>query len=166
MEQPADEAEATREGAAEAEIAGDKAKDRCGAKRHSDEHVDGDGERGGMVIGNLAQGAREVMEEVRCDRKGKLGNPFLMGESGKEEAKREAVCNAHAQWLHAIVAGNSEVVMETIAKEHGVEVARSHQSMSGEEVREELELLAHRVSTGKQLRLMCWCHPKRCHTKP
>ena len=90
-----------------------------------------------------------------------LGNPFLMG---KDDSKRDAVCIAHAQLLNDIVAGASVVDVKEVAAMHGVEVAKGHQCLNCDGVRSELNMLTQRVLAGEHLRLMCWCHPKRCHT--
>lgn len=34
---------------------------------------------------------------------------------------------------------------------------------AGEARAEMLEALAARLRAGESLRLLCWCHPKRCH---
>jgi hypothetical protein len=66
--------------------------------------------------------------------------------------------------LDTIIKDGSQVNVYAIAQQHGLEVDWHFQDLDGAKVKAELEQLAHRVATGEQLRLMCWCHPKRCHT--
>ena len=104
-----------------------------GANKHSDLC---------LKFGNLAHRVpKDDVEEVTCDRSSVLGNPFLMGRSGKDDSKRDAVCIAHAQLLNDIVAGASVVDVREVAAMHGVEVAKNHQCLNCDGVRSELNML-------------------------
>ena len=58
--------------------------------------------------------------------------------------------------------------MEAIAARHGLGVDSRFKAVDAAAVRAEIEGLAARVrgegeGEEKQLRLLCWCSPKRCH---
>jgi hypothetical protein len=48
----------------------------------------------GIIFGNyMNKWSRDGVEEVRCDRRSVLGNPFLMGVDGRDDRERDNVCN-------------------------------------------------------------------------
>ena len=102
-------------------------------------------------------------DDVRVDRKSPLGNPFPMGANGKDEAFRDPVCEACDELLDA--PGSADV--DHIAARHGVSVderfRRRGKRDPQAELVEALDFLETRVRAGRSLRLLCWCHPARCH---
>jgi hypothetical protein len=52
---------------------------------------------------------------------------------------------------------------EAIADRHGVKIDHQFKNVEEATVRKQLQHLADSLSNGRRLRLLCWCHPKRCH---
>lgn len=72
---------------------------------------------------------------VRIDRQSPLGNPFRMG----SESERDAVCDRYEEWFQVQVRKDGSAVRHAV-----VDLYRKHRD-------------------GKNIALMCWCAPKRCH---
>ncbi len=72
---------------------------------------------------------------VYVGRGSPLGNPFRM----TSEADRDAACECYANWL------------------------RKQYTLPGSPQRKALDALAARHQAGEDLRLECFCAPKRCH---
>jgi len=77
--------------------------------------------------------------DVKCDRSSPLGSPFYLK---GDESKRDQVCDAYHGWFHTRVLLGKEpkayaelIRLQALYKKHG------------------------------QLRIFCWCAPKRCHTE-
>merc|ERR1711964_263478 len=103
-----------------------------------------------------------------CDRESVLGNPFMMGDDGKDESLRDAVCDAYAELLVAVQtwegAPSAPLPVEEMSLRHGVPLAQKRKMVSVQEFQEALQDLASRCRTGEHITLLCWCHPLRCHT--
>ena len=94
------------------------------------------------------------------DRRSPLGNPYVMGEDGHDEAYRGAVCDAYEAFLNATPGVGVADVAETL----GVRVSRDFRREDAAERREqEMRRLGRLLDQGKRLRLKCWCAPRRCH---
>lgn len=77
--------------------------------------------------------------DVRVCRPSILGNPFVM-KHGVEEHKRNEVCDRYEEYFHNQLSDNK---------------------MFQEEVAHIVQLLQY----FGQVRLFCWCAPKRCHAE-
>jgi hypothetical protein len=73
--------------------------------------------------------------DVKIDRTGPLGNSFYM----RSEAQRNAVCDQYAEWLISQISHKNQKVCTELNRLY--ELHRQYE----------------------QLRLFCWCAPKRCH---
>ena len=110
----------------------------------------------GRLMGNAPCGPGEVL----VNRSSPLGNPFKMGVDGKDERFRDAVCDAFDELLN----GPMDADAGAIAREFGVPIdGRFGRPEMGAPRAAELRALASRVRGGESLRLMCHCHPRRCH---
>ncbi|KAK3252101.1 hypothetical protein CYMTET_38584, partial [Cymbomonas tetramitiformis] len=124
-------------------------------------------ECGTVTVGNMRYGGKgggsvEPSEfvQLRIDRQTPLGNPFPMGEGGHDEKFRDDVCNAYEE----LIEDPSLTALEHIAQKRGLRIdARFRNDRALNEMQEALRDLEERMSSGEDLRLMCWCHPKRCH---
>ena len=77
---------------------------------------------------------------IRIDRANKiLGNRFIM----HNESERNYVCDKYEEWLRKEVANKNALVLN--------ELKRIYNGM----------LTANKQN--KDLVLLCWCYPKRCH---
>jgi hypothetical protein len=122
-----------------------------------------------LCVGNLSRGragsgpAPQGFTDVRVDRQTALGNPFPMGEDGHDEAFRDAVCEACDELLAAPTSAD----VDSIAARHGLRVDGRFRRRGADDpqaaLAAALEALEARVRAGESLRLLCWCHPKRCH---
>ncbi len=75
--------------------------------------------------------------DIKVDRSSPLGNPFYM----RLESQRDKVCDDYRDYIYKeIRAGNKRIIQE-------------------------LERLCQIYKTYGQLRLFCWCAPKRCHSE-
>ena len=120
-----------------------------------------------VTVGNLSGGKKGSgptpagFTDIRIDRQSALGNPFPMGADGHDESFRDAVCEACVELLE----DPARADVESIAMRHGLRVDSRFGSASGagaaaERAMRELEA---RLRAGENLRLLCWCAPKRCH---
>ena len=120
-----------------------------------------------LCIGNLSKSkagtAPGGFTDVRVDRQTALGNPFPMGDDGHDERFRDAVCEA----CNDLFLDPLNADLDTIAKRHGVRVDSRFRKKGAADPQAEaaqaLSDLERRLRAGESLRLMCWCHPKRCH---
>ena len=97
---------------------------------------------------------------MRVDRQSDLGNPFPMGADGHDERFRDAVCEACEEVVREPECAN----VDAIAAKYGLRVdSRFKGASSRRAFSDALDALEARVRAGESLRLMCWCHPKRCH---
>lgn len=118
-----------------------------------------------LSVGNLHDRLRPPpgVTEVRVDRQTPFGNAFPMGPGGRDERFRDAVCEACEDLLSAPLAADVDV----IARKHGVDVDPRFRDRSAQMALaialDALEAHVRGLRAGESLRLMCWCHPKRCH---
>ena len=122
-----------------------------------------------LCVGNLSKGKASSgrtpagFNDIRVDRQTALGNPFPMGADGHDETFRDAVCEACEELLTAPTSAN----VDTIASRHGLRVdgrfRKKGQADPQAALGAALDELEARVRSGESLRLLCWCHPKRCH---
>jgi len=95
---------------------------------------------GRLVIGNLRSKERApYCVPVRVDRSSgsPLGNRFHM----QNESQRERVCGQYAVWFRDQVGSGNESVLG------------------------ELRRILSMLREGKNIELLCWCFPKRCHAE-
>jgi len=71
--------------------------------------------------------------DIRIDRKTKYGNPFYMA----DESQRDVVCDRYEEYI------------------------ATRPDLINELVREVLAVPCHKDN--REVRLGCWCAPKRCH---
>lgn len=122
-----------------------------------------------LCVGNLSKGkagsgpAPTGFTDVRVDRQTALGNPFPMGADGHDEAFRDAVCEACDELLAAPTSAD----VDAIAARHGLRVDGRFRKKGTDDpqvaLAAALDGLEARLRGGASLRLLCWCHPKRCH---
>jgi hypothetical protein len=119
---------------------------------------------GDVCVGNLSEGeALPGWVDVRCDRATKFGNPFIKRGRVLDDLQRDTVCEAFDQLLRSAIEGVVDIDLPGIAAEHGVRVHERPVDVS--ELRRSVEHIADQVKAGSKLRLMCWCHPERCHAQ-
>jgi len=93
-----------------------------------------------IAIGNLRGKARAASSvPVRVDRTSgsPLGNPFHM----RSESQRDRVCEQYKVWFHA-------------------EIRKGNKDLLGE-----LHRILSLLMQGKDVELLCWCAPKKCHAE-
>ena len=139
-----------------------------------------------ITVGNLAtEGANSPdtysgaghagpFTRIRVDRSTPLGNPYLMGKEGRDEARRHDTCAAHEASMGLITSCARAVrhgrrgQLEIFARERA---ASDDLPLNCSLVTEDNRLqaaarfwrLRDRLLAGENIRLMCWCAPKRCH---
>lgn len=89
-----------------------------------------------IYIGNLRKKYKDGILQIIVDRSSPLGNPFIM----EDESQRDSVCDLYEKWLYRQI--NHEI----------------------EKICNELNRIAELAKT-QDIRLMCWCSPKRCHAE-
>jgi hypothetical protein len=90
---------------------------------------------------SIEHGMPSSPENVRCDRKSILGNPFII----EGEERRDAACDAHEAYLEEIMAGS----LDLPALAGGCPpVHERFTRVDGGRVKKELEALAQRVHAG------------------
>lgn len=92
-----------------------------------------------ITVHSLRDSKSDKPWRVKVDRSSVLGNPFTMGADGKDESKRDEVCELYHKYL-------TEAIRD-----------------KDEEISEELNRLFIIFRKYKKLELFCWCAPKRCH---
>ena len=122
-----------------------------------------------LCVGNLSKGKAGSgptppgFVDVRVDRQTALGNPFPMGADGHDESFRDAVCDA----CEELLTDPKGADVAAIAKRHGLRVdsrfAATRDADPQTSLEEAMQGLEARLRAGESLRLLCWCHPKRCH---
>ena len=93
----------------------------------------------GITIHNLRVEKPHKPYDVKCDRSGPLGNP--VGSHG-DESKRDWACDYYADWFKEEVLTGKNIQAYT-----------------------ELMRIKQIYEIHKQLRIFCWCTPRRCHTQ-
>lgn len=92
-----------------------------------------------ITIHNLRNEKPHHPQDVRVDRSSSvLGNPFFM----IDESHREEVCDKYDDWFEQATENPLSVDIQT-----------------------ELKRLSNLYKEYGQLRLFCWCAPKRCHAE-
>ena len=89
-----------------------------------------------IEICNLRNKKPSKPYDFKVDRTSPLGNPFFM----KDESFRDEVCDKYREYFYNKIK-NSKSFRESVEA-----------------------LMAVYVQTG-QLRLFCWCSPKKCHSE-
>jgi hypothetical protein len=111
-----------------------------------------------ITIANL----RNTKEGVRCDRSSILGNPFEM----RAEAERDPVCDAYDEYFYTMATNlnaNASIIAYNLCKKYGLTLSKKwKRPYSSGVFLAAIEDLWH-ISKLKQLTLLCWCEPKRCH---
>ena len=98
--------------------------------------------------------------DVRCDRSSVLGNPFQL----RSEEERDMVCQQYKLWLWANIKQEADAVVHLGRwKREGLAIASSFKHPTSRQVTRELDLMVTFCRLGKNIRLLCWCAPKRCH---
>jgi hypothetical protein len=111
------------------------------------------------------------------DRTTAIGNPYKMGKNGHDERLRDAVCDAHIQYLELDPAAASPQRLAAATTNIARESVRGYSYLQPppnasqtpiaarmQDCRDMQLALAQRVATGESIRLLCHCPPgKRCH---
>ena len=123
-------------------------------------------QRGAIIVGSLRGDGKFLpspagFDDVGVDRRTPLGNPFLMGADGRDERLRDEACEACAEWLE----DPERASAESIGARRGLRVDPRFGATSGAgaAAARAMQQLEARLRSGENLRLMCWCAPKRCH---
>lgn len=93
-----------------------------------------------IEICNLRKQKPSKPYDFIVDRTSPLGNPFFM----KDESYRDNVCNKYQIFFNKQINGSST---------------------SSKQFIKELQKLIQAYKQYGQLRLFCWCSPKRCHSE-
>lgn len=89
-----------------------------------------------ISIHNLRKEKPIRVNDVKVDRSSVLGNPFLLS----SELQRDQVCDKYANWLSEQVKNKTNAYYELVR-------------------------LKAMLQVHGELRLFCWCVPKRCHAE-
>ena len=116
-------------------------------------------------VGRVRGKQEEGVICVPCDRSSVLGNPFDMG---YDEKSRDPVCDAFGGWLKENIrlyqrGKSAEHVILRPWLDQGLTIAPAFKNPSVFTVCEELRRIGGLVAQGRQVALLCHCHPKRCH---
>jgi hypothetical protein len=116
---------------------------------------------GNMAAGQTGSGeALHGFTDVKIDRRTALGNPFPMGEKSRGERVRTAVCDA----CDELMMDKTGQRAEDIGLRRGRQIDTIFTARIGAAERQEaLSQLEDKLRRGESLRLLCHCHPKRCH---
>jgi len=119
-----------------------------------------------ILVDNLSHGGKlsvSGFSDCVVDRSSPLGNPFRMGEDGHDENLRMRACEAYQEYIHIIMRDAGGPTLEEIAKREGLKIDPRFKGDDGHVVRHGVQALVDRVRARESLRLLCWCHPRRCH---
>ena len=75
---------------------------------------------------------------------------------------RDKACEAHREYLLSVLGQEGSTARE-VGRRHKILVDSHFGDENPDDLRREIEALADRVRKGEKIRLLCWCHPKRCH---
>lgn len=81
---------------------------------------------------------RTGVSYFQVDRSSPLGNPFFM----TNESQRDEVCDKYEEWFYKMLEEN--------VNQHFLE---------------HLQEIFEAAMEGKEVALLCWCAPKRCHAE-
>ena len=107
------------------------------------------------------RGAHGSSDDLRVDRSAgsAMGNPFLMAQ-GAGARERARVVGAFAELMAAGPGGQAWMV----AAAWGLRVATEADPCAAQAARlATLEGVAQKAAAGRDVRLLCWCHPRACH---
>lgn len=110
-----------------------------------------------IYINNLKHLSHSTKTQVRVDRSSVLGNPFEM----LMESERDKVCEAFQEYFDLVMRGHNPSLKE-IAEKYQVRLSGKYKG-SPELIRLRIRDLTTQYLRDKNLSLMCWCKPKRCH---
>lgn len=103
-----------------------------------------------ITIENLRRTKPKYAYDVKVDRSSILGNPYYM----KNEGKRDYVCDLYEERFNKLIDNDKHWLEVTL-------ITQEYRTKFIHELRNLYEL--YRIY--KQLRLFCWCAPKRCHAE-
>jgi hypothetical protein len=90
-----------------------------------------------IKIGNIRTHKPDGSVQIYADRRSILGNPFYM----VNESMRDKVCDKYEDYFNSNLVDPKQAIF-----------------------RDELNRLVD-LSRTMDITLLCWCHPKRCHTE-
>ena len=90
-----------------------------------------------IKIGNIRTFKSDGSVEIHVDRRSALGNPFIM----KDEDQRIIICNKYEKWFNQKLRDSND-----------------------DYFKKEL-LKIYNVALEKDVTLLCWCYPNRCHAE-
>ena len=104
--------------------------------------------------------------DIRVDRASVLGNPFEL----TNEEDRDKVCDAYVDWLWLnLVFVDSKTIksikLDSFISKRKLIISKTFKNPACFEVSREISRLINLLLDNKQLRLICWCSPKRCHAE-
>ena len=99
--------------------------------------------------------------QILCDRRSSLGNPFLLS----NESERDLICEAYEFYFYTILKNRIQPVAaaEITVKKYQVKIASTWLIPSIQEFITELLRIKNKLDTNQDVELICWCHPLRCH---
>ena len=100
-------------------------------------------------------------EDVYVGRMTAYGNPFPMGDRGHDEGLRDRVCDA----FQALIEAPPNTRAVDVARSCRLQVAARFKRAETREWERAMNGLAEQLRTGKRLRLLCHCLPRRCHAQ-
>lgn len=89
-----------------------------------------------IIICNLRNNKIINKYDFRVDRMSILGNPFYM----KNENERDLVCDKYEKYFYNVLLNNKNINFI-------------------------LDKMLEKLKENKEIRLFCWCAPKRCHAE-
>lgn len=101
--------------------------------------------------------------DIVGDRSSMLGNPFEL----IEESQRHTICMTYREWLwanHCQVQINPKARVSldkwTVRE---LKIAPTFKNPTSEQVMLACDKIVSCLREGRDIRLICWCHPKECH---
>ena len=98
--------------------------------------------------------------DIYVDRRSALGNPFLM-----KKDQRINCCNAYDEYLLAIINNNNFDIVD-IANRYKCIIDYYRLNKNKYNKKDALKMFNNILTLlkyGKNVRLLCWCNPKKCH---
>ncbi len=91
--------------------------------------------QGKVTIGHIGYPKKGYIN-IRIDRQSIYGNPYSMR---RDENLRDIVCDQYEDYFHTKMNQQDSDIYKGITN------------------------MVHQLKQGKNINLMCWCKPKRCH---
>ena len=103
-----------------------------------------------IIIKNLRNSRPSEPYDVRVDRASVLGNPFYM----HDESERDLVCDQYEEYMRAMWNNDTEYLQD-----------KSISTFLRNKYCDCIRNLVEIYKKYGNLRLYCWCAPKRCHAE-